>query len=415
MLSNRLNSAFLYLYTAISKFVVFSFNIVVARYAGIDIYGQYAFYRSVATQVETFVSSSINPFVVKNDISDHRENQTEDFVKIITIVLVACLAAIVILLMFERFHIFKELDELFVFFILVFYMSSSLLNGIFASINLARSKNIHSFISSLFSFLFFAIIFLVLYFSDVTITPVRAIVALSIMITIEMAIKYALNSSFQLKSSRYFDFSTYWMAIRGVFSQSKYVMFSTAVSSVFFIAIRVMIVKPEYGGSSSEMAVFDVYFQYLMIYTIIFTVFVSLKYARLCRNEGNDNGRYLSAYILPCTTFAVVLSLVLLLGFETFYKLYGFSESGVSLWEMFILTTSFGLALTINRFSIYISETKFLLYVAIVSAVVCILIFGQIAATAATGVTILTCYYTISVGVYICLFVKRRVRSYVRS
>jgi O-antigen/teichoic acid export membrane protein len=348
---------------------MFFVNVFIARVTSQDIYGQYALIRGLVNMIETTVSSSINPLVIKETSTDS-DDVSLTRTAILLHAIIFNLIVVIVCSLFSNV-IISMLDVSYNYFIIIiasFLIAVTIQNGILTSILISKGLFQKIFISSLVSFIIF---FPIAFFTIEHFKVWGALVIFVVFNTFDFSLKL-----FLVKDSDLFKKLISWKEFQSISKKifdslaktSSTLIIASLFNAVVFFSVRMILSGHE--GGFAELANFDVSFQFIIIEMLILNTVTTVSLGQISKriNDGYSSGKLFVLNLAVVFVISIVMASICYVSAPFLLSLFGNEYNSEVLRLMSFITIFYAIAIVFNRYMIAQNKASVLLYVSVYSA-----------------------------------------------
>ena len=358
-------SFFLFLNNIVMRGTIFFMNILCIRLLSQDNYGRFSLVRSTAIFIEGLISGAIDPISIK---SIAEKSTSPPIRQIITINIILLLVALFITSFFTRWLSekmkFEGVDYVLFSYITILVISAKLFS-LCNSFCIGLEKYKEMFYCALASILITSPIAILLTYK---LSFLGAILGISLVFTLDAVVKFVYLSKlidFKAKST---------LKVKSFFLDSGYLFASVLMSSSVFWISRLLL-SDEVGGLS-EVAKFEVVFQFLTIIMIVTGATTSTLLPLLSKGVGSQGKKIFINMIIN-----IILVLSISFFFIYFYefifaflgKEYVDVEMLAILKKILLVALFFTISSILNKVIISFNKSVFILFTTFISSIIFLL------------------------------------------
>jgi hypothetical protein len=303
------NIASIFLNSILVKGFVFIVNIVMVKYTSVEVYGRFVLIRSAINVAESSVSSAINPLILTDSAKD-KDKLAYDAAYYICYGLIGIIVSsglLVFLFMNSLISISDSFSNLGHFFIVPFFIISCFVNNALLSVNIGKEKLNPILVSSVSSFLLVSVI---VYWYRFNLDVFTAIFLLGLYHFLEFLLKLVMNRN-TLKPI--YCREKIVAEVKALLVRAKPLIISGLVNASAFFIIRYLLSISTDGYK--KLAVFDIYFQMVILIMIVTSTLVNLVSTMLIKKDVRD-GSFMIFFIKMAT---YVLPIIIVLSIITYF------------------------------------------------------------------------------------------------
>lgn len=392
-----------------NKVAILAINVLLARYSSTELYGKFALLRNSVNLIETTMSSSINPVVIRASAADYGNEfsfpRTNSFLLVLGLA-IATTASTLLWLFADTIslNLFDDPDPHYVHLGILLLLATNS-SGLVASFLVTGRATIYLPVASIAA----ALVAVSLAYLFVPGNPVFwAILSLVVLHGFEFTLKLGFAVWKKILSIR--GLGRLKRDALAVFSASLVILIlSSAANAVTFWLLRVILVQV--NSNFTPLALFDVSFQYLAVEMMVLNNVVTIFQSRAAHHSGADARDLRRVYIsgIQLLGFVTVAASAVNLVFADFLiGLYGADYEPQMLRVLTLVLPFYAMAVFMNRTFVNIGRPRVLLLVSLVSSAAALLYAYLVMADAYQLAFAFVIYFAVSDLVYLASLARLR-------
>lgn len=393
----------------VNKFAVLMINVMLARFSSTELYGMFALLRNTVNLVETTISSSINPVMIRSSAGDFGDDfafpRTNAFLLVVGLGMAASVGILFGLLAGPiSVGLFQNPDPQFAqlgALLLVATNASGLVTTFIVTGRVTAFLPVASITA--------AAVAVTLAYLLVPGNPVLwALLSLVALHGTEFSLKLGFAVWRKIVSVR--SVGRFHRDALAVFTSSLGILIlSSAVNAVAFWLLRVILVQT--SDNFTPLALFDVSFQYLAVEMMVLNNLVTVLQSRAARRTHAETGelrRTFASGIQLMTLITLGAAAVNLLFADFLIGLYGKSYDPQMLRLLTAVLPFYAVAVFFNRTFVTVGRPGVLLAVSVASSVVALLYAHFMMTNAYQLAIAFIIYFLVSDLVYLASLARKR-------